>query len=933
MHIEVIAPQTAPAKAKGDLFESLASDFLKTQGYAVESQVRTTATELDLLCKHNVSGALVYVECKAERDPLSAVPIRTLLGTVSLNEYSAGWLVSAGPLGRDAKGLKLEWELKPPEQRRQLLIYDPNRVIDALVHARIVVDPKTLHPTPSSGPLADWVLLVASVGRFWLAPILQAGVPRLAALFDATSGRRITETDLWTSVAATDCSLRALSLDTSTSTSPLEHFASPPDASPPVVQVIHADTWADYRPSRPTDFIGREEAQEQLLSFLTEVRQDLTRTRVFAITGDTGIGKSSLVAKLRARLENTRNRTNFSVLAVDMRAAHGPEYVLRSLLECLRSAADAGYGRPTKPAFEVTNAVDPLASPSISQYLTTVSERRQVICLVLDQFEELYSKPDLFTIFEQAQRLLLSCAAAASAFVIGFVFRSDSLVQQNHPAYYMWNRLADYRYELRLRQFSAKEISSALTNFEKELHQRLRPDLRRKLAENCAGLPWLLKKLCIHVLEQIRDGRSQRDLDNTMDVESLFARDLGACSTVETQCLRLVARQSPADWSEVVEMFGVEVVRPLQERRLIIRNGDRLNLYWDVFREYVLTKQVPSIPFTYLWSSPSIGAFLTVAARLSRDASTTADDLSSATGLSVKTVGNVLHDLLMFGVGSGTPASFRLEDEMPSGMEVTVLERLRIVLRRHAFTRWLAKWPDGSVLGIADLITGLREIKSTAKHSDDTWRMYAERLGPWFVAAGLIEATPKGWSVRDVGGVRVPSRKGNRFRVGMFLGDAPPARVALALQWLVQSPKQSNDGVCRQGFRNAMRVLERLELTMRDDLGRYEAIHQPRQLEEAERYVFEAACRDETLVTVREWLNRFPTASGREVGSFLAEREGQNWTAASKQRIGNALWMWAAWISQAPVSGTSPRAPGPRVRKAMGQSAAESLFLDSNPRQ
>ena len=31
-------------------------------------------------------------------------------------------------------------------------------------------------------------------------------------------------------------------------------------------------------------------------------------------------------------------------------------------------------------------------------------ERSQVVCLVFDQFEELYSKPELFPVFEEAQR-------------------------------------------------------------------------------------------------------------------------------------------------------------------------------------------------------------------------------------------------------------------------------------------------------------------------------------------------------------------------------------------------------------------------------------------------------------------------------------------------------------------------------------------------
>ena len=54
-HIEVATPPGTPAKEKGDLLEELAADLLRIQNYEVTKQLRVTATELDLLCKHNVN--------------------------------------------------------------------------------------------------------------------------------------------------------------------------------------------------------------------------------------------------------------------------------------------------------------------------------------------------------------------------------------------------------------------------------------------------------------------------------------------------------------------------------------------------------------------------------------------------------------------------------------------------------------------------------------------------------------------------------------------------------------------------------------------------------------------------------------------------------------------------------------------------------------
>src|SRR5436190_23303370 len=87
MRIEVAAATTEPTKTKGDLLENLAREVLKTQNYAVESQIRVTAAELDLLCKHLVAQRTLYVECKAHRDALGAGPLKQLLGTISFQSY------------------------------------------------------------------------------------------------------------------------------------------------------------------------------------------------------------------------------------------------------------------------------------------------------------------------------------------------------------------------------------------------------------------------------------------------------------------------------------------------------------------------------------------------------------------------------------------------------------------------------------------------------------------------------------------------------------------------------------------------------------------------------------------------------------------------------------------------------------------------------
>ena len=62
--------------------------------------------------------------------------------------------------------------------------------------------------------------------------------------------------------------------------------------------VIAADNLIDYRPCRPQDFVGRSELQREIWQFLEKVRKNSTDTRILALSGQSGFGKSSISIKV-----------------------------------------------------------------------------------------------------------------------------------------------------------------------------------------------------------------------------------------------------------------------------------------------------------------------------------------------------------------------------------------------------------------------------------------------------------------------------------------------------------------------------------------------------------------------------------------------------------------------------------------------------------
>ena len=930
--IEVATPPDTPNKEKGDLLERLAEDLLRIQNYEVTNQLRLTGAELDLLCEHRVNQKVVYVECKAYRDSIGANFLHNLLGKLTFNkEYQEGWLISTGPLGKDAKGFQHDWEKKPNIESQKLSIYTPERVIEALISAgriRSVPYDAAIETIGDEDRIGDPTLLVTQYGIFWTIACLEGGVPVGVLVYYAKTGNLVKEQELLRNLAQTDTNQNELDFEYVLNF-PKSDVESGLDR---VVEVVHGETWADYRPARPQDFVGREGVQEQIMHYLEEVRSEKSNTRVFAIKGDSGMGKSSLIAKLRDRVRNQRYRRKFFIYAVDVRAATGASYILCSVLACLQKAMELGFGVGNPDNLRITNPSDPFESPSIQEFLTQLEQEGQVICLVFDQFEELYSKPEVFAVFEAAQKLLLSAVAAQSSIVLGFAWKTDTTVLQDHPAYHMWHRLADHRMEVELRQFTSSEAAKAISIFQKELGEKLRLDLRRQLTENNQGYPWLLKKLCIHVYDTVRSGISQSELvDKDLDVESLFDRDLQQLTSSERTCLNMIAESAPADWYEILEATDQDVLGVLQHKRLIVRSGDRLNLYWDIFREYVLTQTVPSIPFNYLPSSPSIRALLKVVEQLSLENSQNYARLSQLCGLSEKTIVNVIRDLKMFDIATVDQSEVRLASSMEASDQEKVLQRLRHVIRNHALTIRLSKRDPGKVITTLDIINLLKEINPTAQHKEKTWRVYGEKMVYWLSVTGYLIQIGNNWKFEDQGKVDLEkinrSRKAGRETGGItiFIGDTSPLKTIEALNYLEDNQPLSNKKMEEKGFRNALNGLRGLGVVKYED-GGYSIVEltedKPKSTLEI---VWNAVCREKTIQLVIDYLEKHPTADGKAVGNYVNRVFKRDWSVSSETRIGNSLRQWGLWVLTGKQQRQIPEPPG-RVRAESKDQL--SLFQD-----
>jgi len=896
MQIEVALPLTASTKEKGDLLEALAKKMLEAQSYTVIQEIRFTAVELDLLCRHKVSGKEIYVECKAHRANLDANILKNLLGTLTLQEYSEAWIISTAQYGKEAKGFIEKWKARPQNEATRLSFYSPEMIIEGLIDSKIIMSPPTLVAGELAGGvnyLGDWTLLVTPYGNFWAVSKLSGGVPTEIICFYSDTSIAVVETPLLQNLANTDTTLAALPFVAARNKFVGEsHNADVVD----VAQIQSGDAWNDYRPARPVDFVGRRKEIESIFTLLKSIATKTTKTRVFSFTGNSGMGKSSLIAKITARSKVGHSRKKYFVFPVDVRAASSPSYIYSALLQCLVSAQRSGFGE-SAISLNITDATDPLKSISIREFLTSLEINGQIIVLVLDQFEELYTKPELFHVFDRAKSLLLAATSFAGNFCLGFAWKSDSTTHHEHPAYFFWHELADYRLTQKLSPFSDSESASVINIFEKQVKQKLNNDLRHNLMVSSQGYPWLLKKLCIHLYDRLLHGAQQRDLlENKLDVKDLFDSDLNQLSAAERTCLDFVARRAPVDWFEVIETSSADALNSLINRRLVIRSGDRLNVYWDIFREYLLTQRIPLIPLRYL-PATDFTSIINVVTCLPPNQVVSLTNIAKKTGFEIGTIQNIGTALNMFGIATRADGGYQLAPNISNNDPIIVARMLREKFKKHVFTLILQERSSNLELTMLEATSLLKEIYPNSTYADKTWEIYTNRLCRWLELCGFLNSTRNGWVYRDRGDVN-PSLPVSRRRASedIFYAPTSPATVIEAAKWLQDKGPTAKSAQLPKGYRNAFAILNRFEIivssTTSFELNKA-SLNNFLSIDEA---VWAVA---ETEASIQESINFLrdqPTLTPEQLGDALNTKLAMNWSSTSKKRVGGGLRQWATWI-------------------------------------
>lgn len=899
--LRLIIPEGSSTEQKGEFFESFIARLLAPMGYGITKRLRFTGMEIDLLAKHKFQPHTVLVECKAHEDNLSAEVILKALGSRQVRKADAAWLFTTADLTKDGRGL---WEdiQNDPETAKQFTWYAPSSTVRLLLDQKEITSPDALAPALSGLDVGEHTLVITPAMTYWHVQLVSNGLPKEFVAFNAATAKSVSMAEASPLVCiAPALEFRDLSLPATAATKV---------AKTTIARVASGDDWEDPRPSHPDHFIGRKDLIKDLGSLINQIRCHETATRVFSVEGPSGWGKSSLWVKL-AQLANKGTLEKCTLTAIDTRSATDSLFVCEAVRACLEDARKQGLISESNP-LQITSQANPLESDDVKAALAEIAARHAVVVLVFDQFEELFSKESLFETFKLVKLLSFAVDAQQLPLALGFAWKTDISLPQQHPAYYLWHDLADRRKSFTIREFGNGEIRKAIGSAERHFGMPLDPAIRSRLTEQCQGLPWLLKKLVVHILTRIPNVESQHELlERELDVEVLFKDDLSRLSAKEAECLKYVAQTSPASVATVEALFSPSITNRLIGTHLLVRSGMNYTVYWDIFRDYLVENKVPKIPWARTFQREP-GAALTLLTALARSGEASLPSIAKAIRASEPTCQNTLSDLfalqMVHPIDNGL---YRVSDHVTLGDTVGVARFVAKQLMRHrVYLAFAARYKPGDTLTTADWVKLFAE-QQTGRYSARTTQQYAMRLRLWLTFAGLLDdkgggvLRPSGES-STLGRVSVRSGSGR----GLFLPFSAPVGVLNLGRELLRGPCNVSD-IMGSGRRNMMYDGCALGIFRRasDSLQLAVAINTEAELDSEVR---RRAGAQHTVQIVRAC----GSTDRRQIAHRLMSELKLDWKEASQTRYANCLLIWATWLD-----GGQPRA-----RRKRGTPSGDSLF-------
>ena len=736
--IQIILEEQNPY-ALGNCFERLVRDIIELHRYEVSSNVNYTGMELDLTAKHkDKANETLYVECKA-KDKVSSSEILTFEAKVRLKKVDFGYFIRTKELEHQAKGLVDEFQAD--ERYKNLTFFEPSKIITLLQESG-----KIKQITESLENITKRILAITYFGDFFIFIKKDSlgAIPNSFYFFNAISGDTVIDQEKITKIKERLPEIKELKLENPSSKVPqiLKKVSVEIEA---VSEVQESENWFDYLPASSKHIVGRDQIRIDMFNFFNKALYGETQRRIFYLTGKSGWGKSSLIADIRGRSRNKYYKNRFYTTAIDSRSALSSNFVALAFERLIKNAIKDGFIEKSLFNRELafTSTYDLLNSESIKEILNYLKNEKKILLIIFDQFEDIFRKQDLFKTF---YKFLIDVTDLRANLIVGFSWKTEILIPSENEAYHLWQQAKEQAEPFAVSSFGSKEINGIISQLEGSIG-KIEIELKRRLVESSQNFPWLIKKLCIHIYDQIKSGHETSDLiDENLNIEQLFKNDLEKLDPQEIQGIKHIAQRAFDgvffEASEVDDKIQEKVINSLRDKRLIIRSGLNYNIYWDIFRDYLVTGQVPRIGESYIIRS-SVNTCLEIYLTFNNSIQLSLSEIQNflQKKMTKEAIENSLIDLRSIGLIR------KIEKQ-----EKYTLSSTDFKITTDYFKKYITeKFKNYSILHQLDEITPpisnesiIAVFKANFKaynFKDNTWRVYANFLINWITYSNLTVKT------------------------------------------------------------------------------------------------------------------------------------------------------------------------------------------------
>ncbi|UOY03132.1 nSTAND1 domain-containing NTPase [Blastococcus sp. PRF04-17] len=870
----------AISNKRGHLFEKFVAQLLSTQGYEKPRMENLNITsdgiELDVQARHRVTGQRLIAECKAYASNVGAPMLTSFLGKFALARVDDGHLnglfVGLPRLTQSAR------EQAEDAQRK----FPGFRYIGSVDVCSLLEDAHLL-PAWDVGPQlkSDPTVLITEHGLAMAACELDPD-SRRASRWVVWSRETPVPTPILTLVEQhLAMGLPVARLEEGVPSVPLRI-----PAAPSIVEVQGSSSDFEYQlPAAPAFFVGRKLVVEDVFKTIA----DRQRAGSVVINAKSGWGKSSLMLRLQQEVE----RSGGVAVVVDARTAESPDFVSAALDLIIRRAV--GHGCLTLP--------DDAAMSSLRSLVETLRHAQwsadvRPLLLAFDQFENVFNDANLTREFRDLAFLLRDIPAPLT---VSFSWKTDLVGWTEAHPYRLRDEIRDVSQVVVLEPFGPREVETLLRRLEKSLESKLHRELRQRLREYSQGLPWLFKKLAGHVLTEAGKGITQDELAReALNVQSLFESDLARLSPAEDAALRAIARAAPVAVVDLEEtIVSNAVLASLLHQRLVVQVGDRIDTYWDTFRDFLNTGRV-AIEDSYVVRYAPLGAGRLLRVVEASGGTITVSDAAKKMDTSVTVIFNYARELRLFGVLLAEANTISIEPELMSASdrEESIRGKVAQALRRHKMYKLAAEMLARTErVPLTEFAAALPGEFPTVEAKSDSWFTYARSICQWMDYAGLVTL--------DRDGIARLSEESPVRREAKLLSGAVPVRVRSAFPGSNAGPalqllKHLSDptNVARpssRSFRPAVRDLSLLG-AIELDAGQRIALVDENLVEDGRIDASRLRMVVEQQPGMREAfqaLSEDPGATPREIGEAHRSLLRADWASPTTMSVGKFIRGWA----------------------------------------